>query len=185
MNSEAVYTWADEFDFNAEAATAKKEDEAKANPVSLGPHICRIIGTETFVSSQKGTPGLRVNFAALDKNEDGQPVCRQFDQTFWLSQKAYRLGLIPLCNAIGYRPAKGQFVHEELVGKHLEVFVKHSPISSNNGPNTINPKGTTGKFRPEIDVFEWGESHGMKSVEVTDEINQQFASFGYADEIPF
>ena len=122
-----------------------------------GEYVGQITSVEQ-VFAQSGSPGYEVKFQCVS-SPDTTPVVRgTLNQRFWLTEKAQRLGIIPLCKATGYLPSRGMFDRSQLVGQFLRLLVKYRK----------NQTGETGTW-PEIDVFGWNGYHGMRPAQEQDD----------------
>jgi hypothetical protein len=137
-----------EFDVSEEA---QLEEEVRDSTPVIGKHDAVIMAATPMLSSQKGTPGLNVEFAVLV--EKPEPHVRTAYNTFWLSAKARPYGIIPLCRAVGYLPGKGEFQASELIGRALNVDL------------VLGEPNDKGKRYSEINTMDSTPFHGLRPIE--------------------
>ena len=175
--------WRQSFNIEHELAKAEAQDEIISNPVSEGKHIAKILEAEAYLSTVKGTPGTRIKFACLDTNKTGGDIVRELTQTFWMnSDENLRKGFIPLIRACEESQGNLDDVLPKLIGKCIEINIRHSDDDYNKGDND-----DVAPVRADIDVWSWGVFHGMRTIPVELQVqsNEKFASFGYTNEVPF
>lgn len=136
-------------------AEAQKPD-VKPELLVPGEYI-GIVKSVTPIFSQSGNPGYEFRFNCVSTPDSSTMTHGALYQRMWLSEKAQRLGIIPLCKAVGYLPTQGKFNPIDLTDRYLRVLVKYR-------------KDQNGEIStwPEIDIFGWGEFHGMRPVEEDD-----------------
>jgi len=158
----------EEFDLESEAEQATQQ-EASYEPVTEGEHYATIIET-TEIIAKTGNIGLRVKFACLEETDAGD-IVRSMTHTFWLSDKARKNGLIPLCRATF--GTEGKFHPNRLLNHQLKIMVKHP--DDDNGFGNDN-----GAIYPEISMWTWDIFHGMMSIQPSEveAINKRFMDAG-------